>query len=267
MGDLAGTEGQCILPQGSAAGVDGADGEPGAGGDSVGLEVEPQGIPPEGERRARVRHQFRQLGQRRPPRAVIVRNRVPDPLPREGRYRVQVLVAGDVRAVAVAHDHADAIHAGADRDELLKDDALVPAQGLLEGADAHGLIAGDEARNAAVGAEANLDVVLSDELVPVPAEGERRVGEREGAQGERGIGRGGAEVADGAHEGQRRAADEEPHGAIDGAGIEQLSDVDPGRRAVRRADPLPRAARDGTGGAQRPHGSTSCHLLTLEGAR
>ena len=175
--EVAARERHRVLPHGRSPTVHSAHGEPGAGGKPIAFQVETQGVSAEGKGRPRVRHELGKLGEAGPPGPIIVRNGAPDPLPREARDRVHTLAARQVGAVPVADEDAHVIDARANGDELLENDALVPAQGLFERTHAHRLIAGHEPREAGVGAEAEFDVILGDEIVGVAPEGERRIGE------------------------------------------------------------------------------------------
>src|SRR2546422_5979174 len=66
---------------------------------------------------------------RRPPRSTLFPYTTLFRSPaRVGRHGVQPLLAPQGGAVAVPHEHRDMIDAGAQREELLKDDALVGPQ-------------------------------------------------------------------------------------------------------------------------------------------
>src|SRR5207245_9138144 len=101
--------------------------------------------------------------------------------PRVGVHRIHPLLAAHAGAIPVPHEYRHVIDAGPQCENLLKDDALVGPQRLLKAVHAYHLVAGDLTRRrgptSGDAAEAHLDVVLGDELVAVPAEAERVVGE------------------------------------------------------------------------------------------
>ena len=85
-------------------------------------------------------------------------------------------------------------------------------------------------------------MVLRQEFVAVALKAEGVVREREPEYRERTVGRGVGQIVDRGDEGERRARDEEAHGAIHRAGIEQRRHGRAGLGPGRGADPLPGAA-------------------------
>ena len=240
--------------------------QPGAGPLPVRLDVEPQRVGAVGHRGARVHEEFRHVGRTRPPRPLIDGERRAHPLPRKPRHGVRTLPLRRGGTVPVPHRDRHLIDARWDGDELLVDHALVAAHRLLEGAHAHRLVARELAHGAGVGAEGDLHVVMRGERGAIALEAQRVIRERQAEHGERRVGRGGRDVVERRDERERRSRDQQAHGAVHRAGIEQSRDGRARLRPRSGSRPLCGTARRHTG-REDGHCCRSSHLLNLKSGR
>ena len=221
--------------------VEHLEGHRGRTAEGVALDVGEQRIAAVADRAAGVEHQVDRIGPVPPPRRLVHQNR------RAGRAVAQLGCGIHARGVAlrgrarVADGDGHLVVAGHQAHDLLEEDTLVGALGLLEGCNPNQLFARQIHRPCALAGERETHPIAGHEGVALALEGEGPVLQREPEDRHHGI-PGPSREGHAADERHRIARGEPPEPLVELLGVEQRGERLGGTRLRLGADPLPVAA-------------------------